>query len=93
MYVYIYIYIYIYVYIERERGRERLYTCSAAPGERPRGTCLTRSTFNAHNATFSRRRSGTFRNPIVNEPLCCTRPPPDIQPITEFNVIYMGIVL
>ena len=45
------------------------------------------STFNAHNAIFSQRKSGIFQNPILNEPLGCMRPPPDITPITELSII------
>ena len=46
-----------------------------------------RATFNAHNAIFSQRKSGIFQNPILNEPLGCMRPPPDIKPITELSII------
>ena len=46
-----------------------------------------RSTLNARNAIFSQRKSGIFQNPILNEPLGCMRPPPDIKPITELSII------
>ena len=46
-----------------------------------------RATFNAHNAIFSQRKSGIFQNPILNEPLGCMRPPPDIKPTTELSII------
>ena len=71
IYIYMYIYIYIYIYIERERERE------ADP--------LMRSNLNARNAIFPQRKSGIFQNPILNEPLGCMRPPPDIKPITEIE--------
>ena len=46
-----------------------------------------RSTLSARNAIFSQIKSGTFQNPILNEPLGCMRPPPDIKPITELSII------
>ena len=45
-----------------------------------------RSTLNAHNTNLSQRKSGTFQNPILIEPLCYMRHPPDIKPITELKL-------
>ena len=46
-----------------------------------------RATVNAHNTIFSQIKSGIFQNPILNEPLGWMRPPPDIKPISELNII------